>query len=395
MTTGKRRNPVLASLSWLAVLALYSLPFLRLAPNRLVSGQPIYFFSIVDGSVWLLLLMLVALVALTGVTLFKPRAAWLWAVVTIAVLAMPSLLWQAANQASISLQGELPTSLIARVSLGSAFWVTLALLGLMVSSALQQLRVHVFQAAAVLAALLLALGGLLVSGACNDLSLVKEYANRADGFGGVVGRHLQMVLLALAGTLAIGLPLGWAAHVHAKAGRLLLPLLNIIQTIPSIALFGLLMAPLALLAASLPALGRAGISGVGLAPAVMALTLYGLLPVVRGTLAGLQQVSGGMTQAASALGLTHFQALVHIELPLALPVLLGGVRTAAVSSVGLAAVTALIGAGGLGSILFEGLFANAEDVVLLGVLPIIALGVLVDALFKVLMGLARRRVHPW
>ena len=82
-------------------------------------------------------------------------------------------------------------------------------------------------------------------------------------------------------------------------------------------------------------------------------------------------------------------------LPLALPVLLGGARTAAVSSVGLAAVTALIGAGGLGSVLFEGLFANAQDVVLLGVLPIIALGVVVDALFKALMGLAWWRVHPW
>lgn len=394
MTTGKRHNPVLASLSLLVVLALYSLPFLRLAPNRLVSGQPIYFFSVVDGSAWLLL-MLVALAGLTGVTMFRPRAAWLWAVVTIAAVTMPSLLWQAAHQASISLQGELPASLIARASLGSAFWVTLTLLGFMLSSALQQLRVHAFQAAAVFATLLLALGVLLVSGACNDLSLIKEYANRADGFVGVVGRHLQIVSLALAGTLAIGLPLGWAAHAHARAGRVLLPLLNIIQTIPSIALFGLLMAPLALLAASLPALGRAGISGVGLAPAVIALTLYGLLPVVRGTLAGLQQVSGSMTQAGRALGLTHVQTLVHIELPLALPVLLGGVRTAAVSSVGLAAVTALIGAGGLGSILFEGLFANAEDVVLLGVLPIIALGVLVDALFKVLMGLARRRVHPW
>ena len=395
MTTDKRRNPVLASLSLLAVLALYSLPFLRLAPNRLVSGQPIYLFSISDGSVWLLLLMLVALVGLTAVTMFKPRAAWLWAVVTIAVVVMPSLLWQAANQAGISLQGALPTSLISRASLGSAFWVTLTVLGFMLSSALQQLRVHAFQTAAVIATLLLALGVLLVSGACNDLSLVKEYANRADGFVGVVGRHLHIVLLALAATLAIGLPLGWAAHAHAKTGRVLLPLLNIIQTIPSIALFGLLMAPLALLAASLPALGRAGISGVGLAPAVMALTLYGLLPVVRGTLAGLQQVSGTMTQAARALGLTHFQTLVHIELPLALPVLLGGVRTAAVSSVGLAAVTALIGAGGLGSILFEGLFANAQDVVLLGVLPIIALGVLVDALFNVLTGFARRRVHPW
>jgi len=153
------------------------------------------------------------------------------------------------------------------------------------------------------------------------------------------------------------------------------------------------MAPLSLLAASLPALGRAGISGVGLAPAVIALTLYGLLPVVRSVLAGLQQVSRSMRSAAAALGLTPVQVLIHIELPLALPVLMGGIRTAAVASVGLAAVTALIGAGGLGSIMFEGLFSNAQDLVLLGVLPIVALGMLVDALFKVLIGLARTRAH--
>ena len=392
MTDDKRRNPVLASLSVLMVLALSSLPFLQLAPNRLVSGQPLYFFSIIHGSAFLLVLMFVLLTVFTVVAMFKPRAAWLWAVLTLAAMCMPSLLWLAANQASISLQGELP---IARASFGSAFWVALVLLGLMVSSAVQQLRLAPLQTAAVCAALLLVSGGLLASGACDDLSLMKEYANRADGFVEVVARHVQIVLMALAFTLAIGLPLGWAVHTQVKVGRVLLPVLNIIQTIPSIALFGLLMAPLALLAASVPALGRAGISGVGLAPAVIALTLYGLLPVVRGTLAGLQQVPSAMVQAGRALGLTHFQTLIHIELPLALPVLLGGVRTAAVSSVGLAAVTALIGAGGLGSVLFEGLFANAQDVVLLGVLPIIALGVVVDALFKALMGLAWWRVHPW
>jgi osmoprotectant transport system permease protein len=398
MTDDKRRNPVLASLSVLMVLALSGLPFLQLAPNRLVSGQPLYFFSIIHGSAWSLLMVLVMLAALVLLTtlllvaMFKPRTAWLWAVLTVAAVCMPSLLWLAANQASISLQGELP---IARTSLGSAFWVALVLLGLMVSSAVQQLRLAPLQTVAVCAAILLLFVGLLASGACDDLSLMKEYANRADGFVEVALRHVQIVLLALAFTLAIGLPLGWAVHTQVKMGRVLLPVLNIIQTIPSIALFGLLMAPLALLAGSVPALGRAGISGVGLAPAVIALTLYGLLPVVRGTLAGLQQVPSAMVQAGRALGLTRFQTLIHIELPLALPVLLGGVRTAAVSSVGLAAVTALIGAGGLGSVLFEGLFANAQDVVLLGVMPIIALGVVVDALFKALMGLAWWRVHPW
>ena len=387
MAEDKRRNPVLASLSVLVAASLYGLPFLQIAPNRLVSGQPVYFFSIIHGSAWLL----VAMLALsTVVAMFKPTRAWLVTALAISAAMLPSLLWLAANQASISLQGQLP---IARASLGSAFWVALVLLGFTVSSALQQLRSTALQTAVVCFALLIAFGALLASGVCDDLSLMKEYANRADGFAQVVARHVQIVLLALTCTLAIGLPLAWAAHTYAKAGRVLLPVLNIIQTIPSSALFGLLMAPLALLTASFPLLGRAGISGVGLAPAVIALTLYGLLPVVRGTLAGLQQVPSAMAQASRALGLTPIQTLIHILLPLALPVLLGGVRTAAVSSVGLAAVTALIGAGGLGSILFEGLFANAQDVVLLGVLPIIALGVTVDALFKVLMGLALKRAH--
>ena len=389
MFSDKRRNPVLASLSLLTVAALYGLPFLQIAPNRLVSGQPIYFLAAVQGMGYLsLMLLLTPSIA----CFFKPTRVWLGALLLTASLAIPSLLWIAASQASFSLQSESP---IARASLGSACWVALVLLGFTVSSALQQLRASALQSALVWASLLLAVGLLLASGVCGDLSLMKEYANRADVFAEVVARHLQIVLLALTCTLAVGLPLGWAAHTQASVSRALLPVLNIIQTIPSIALFGLLMAPLALLAASVPALGRAGISGVGLAPAVIALTLYGLLPVVRGTLAGLQQVPSAMVQAAHALGLTGFQTLAHVELPLALPVLLGGVRTAAVSSVGLAAVTALIGAGGLGSVLFEGLFANAQDLVLLGVLPIIALGVMVDALFKLLMNLARRRVKPW
>ena len=154
------------------------------------------------------------------------------------------------------------------------------------------------------------------------------------------------------------------------------------------------MAPLALMAAYWPALGALGISGVGMAPAVIALTLYGLLPVVRGTVAGLQQVPATQLNAARALGLTPSQVLRFVAAPLALPVVLGGVRTAAVAAVGLAAITALIGAGGLGSIMFDGLFSNAQDVVLLGVLPIIALGVLLDALFRALTSLAARQAKP-
>lgn len=371
----------------LVIAALFGLPFLRVAPNRLVSGQAVYISSVMQGSVWLLLGLLFA-AALVAV--FKPGRLWLGSVLAMSAALIPGLLWLAASHANSTVQGA---ASIARTSFGSAFWLSVLLLVFLASTALQQLRATTLQRAVLGALVLLCLSAIFGSGLCDNLSLIMEYAQRSDDFALLLARHVQIVLLALVLTVCIGPPLGWLAHTFAKTGRAVLPVLNIVQTIPSIALFGLLMAPLSLLAASIPALGRAGISGVGLAPAVIALTLYGLLPVVRSVLAGLQQVSASMRSAATALGLTPFQTLVHIELPLALPVLLGGVRTAAVAGVGLAAVTALIGAGGLGSILFEGLFGNAQDLVLLGVLPIIALGMLVDALFKVLINLARLWAH--
>jgi len=388
MAEDKSRNPVLAGLFVLLVVALFSLPFLRVAPNRLVSGQPVYFSAMTHDLVWLLL---AALCIAVLIALFKPCRRWLGLVWVLSAALLPSLLWLAASYATSTSQGA---ASITRTSFGSAFWLAMVLLAFMTSTALQQQRATPLQRTAVAVAVLLALAALLASGCCDNLSLIKEYRNRADDFVPLVARHVQIILLSLACTVAIGLPVGWLAHTHVKTGRALLPVLNIIQTIPSIALFGLLMAPLSWLAASLPALGRAGISGVGLAPAVIALTLYGLLPVVRSVLAGLQQVSASMRFAATALGLTPYQVLISIALPLALPVLLGGVRTAAVASVGLAAVTALIGAGGLGSILFEGLFSNAQDMVLLGVLPIIALAMLFDTFFRLLIGLARARAQP-
>ncbi|NBX22371.1 MAG: ABC transporter permease, partial [Betaproteobacteria bacterium] len=221
-------------------------------------------------------------------------------------------------------------------------------------------------------------------GAGQDLSIAKEYANHSDVFGPAILRHLQIVLLAIAPAVAIGVPLAWRMSRARGLRETLFPVLNVIQTIPSIALFGLLMAPLAWLAAQAPALGILGISGVGLAPAVLALLLYALLPIVRSALAGLGQVPEATVTAAHAMGMTPRQVLWHVELPLALPVLLIGLRTAVVQTTGLAAVTALVGAGGLGSIMFDGLFSAANELVMLGVIPIVLLAVLADSFFKML-----------
>ena len=379
---GPRWSAAQAVLCAMVALALAGLPFLRVAPNRLVSGEAVYFALALRGSWWMLV---VPCIVLAGLCFFKPHRAALWPTVASAASLLVGLAALAAAHASFVAVAGGP---LTRTSLGGGFWLASALLGLVMADALQRLRAGRATRICFAVAVAGVFSVLLVSGWCDELSIMKEYANRSDVFFQVVARHLQIVALAVVLTLLAGLPLGWAAWRFVRVGHALFPVLNIIQTIPSLALFGLLMAPLAWLATGWPAVGQAGISGVGLAPGVIALVLYSLLPVVRGTLAGLAQVPSSVVQAANGLGLTPAQIFWRVDVPLALPVVLGGVRTATIQAIGLAAVTALIGAGGLGGIMFEGLFSSAQDLVLLGVLPIIVLGVLADGLFKGLIRLS-------
>ena len=373
---GTRWSVSQAVLCAMVALALAGLPFLRVAPNRLVSGDAVYFAPVLRGGWWILAVPCMILVVLS---FSKAHRAGLWLTVVSAASLLVGLAALAAAHASFVAQASAP---LTRTSLGGGFWLACVLLGLVMADALQRLLAGSVARIFCWVAVVLAFSILLASGWGDDLSIMKEYANRSDVFAQVMVRHLQIVALALALTLLLGLPLGWAAWRFARVGRAVFPVLNIIQTIPSLALFGLLMAPLAWLATTWPAGGQAGISGVGLVPGVLALVLYSLLPVVRSTLAGLAQVPTSVVQAANGLGLTRAQVFWRVDVPLALPVVLAGVRTATIQAIGLAAVTALIGAGGLGSIMFEGLFSSAQDLVLLGVLPIIALGVLADGLFK-------------
>ncbi|HEU4538389.1 MAG TPA: ABC transporter permease subunit, partial [Polyangiaceae bacterium] len=188
---------------------------------------------------------------------------------------------------------------------------------------------------------------------------------------GALAEHLSLVGFALAFALALGVPLGALA---ARRPRWRLPIVgaaNVLQTVPSLALFGLLL--------PLPWVG-----GVGARSAVVALVLYALLPVVRGTLAGLESVDPGVREAAEALGMTERQRLLRVELPLALPVLLAGARVAAVTCVGVATVAAAVGAGGLGALIFRGLRSNDDALLLAGALPAALLALAFDLGFGAL-----------
>lgn len=377
----QRWNPVLALYVAVALGASMGLPFVRVAPNRLLSGDPIFLGDVLQrqGSPLVVALVL-AVFTLLVLAIGQPQRRLTQALVSVAMAASLAGLWLLASHVSSSVSPvDRP---LQRTALGAGFWTLAALAWLTALDAAARLNLATLPRLLVHIAWCLPL--LLSLSEGQNLSLAKEYANHSDVVGPAVVRHLQIVLLAVVPAVVIGVPLAWRMSRSAVLRQGLFPLLNLIQTIPAIALFGLLMAPLAWLAVQLPLLGSAGIRGVGMAPAVLALFLYSLLPIVRAALAGLEQVPADTILAARAMGMSPWQIFWQIELPLELPVLLIGVRTALVQTIGLAAVCALIGAGGLGQIMFDGLFSAANELVILGVMPIVLMAMLADSFFQIL-----------
>jgi len=384
----QRYNLVLALYVALAIGAAYGLPFLRVAPNRLLSGEPVYVWEVLQlqGSPWVVALIL-AIAALLCFAVWQPRRHISQALVFLAMAANLAGMWVLAGYfAHSATQAENP---FTRTALGAGFWTLFAMAWMIALDAIERLQLTTLGRLLLQSVFLLPL--LLTLNEGQHLSIAKEYANQSDVFGAAILRHLQIVFLAVVPALLIGLLLAWRMTRKQNLRQALFPVLNVIQTIPSIALFGLLMTPLAWIAIQLPALGRAGISGVGLAPAVIALFMYALLPIVRSALAGLEQVPAQAINAARGMGMSAGQLLWQIELPLAMPVLLIGLRTALVQTTGLAAVSALVGAGGLGQMMFDGLFSAANELVILGVIPIVLLALLADTFFKVLSSLIKKR----
>lgn len=367
------------TLSILLAVAAATLPFLNYAPNRLVSGQPFPLHHFLSGAEWLLIVPVMILILLA----FLPVSRW--------NLVLMIILGEGLFIAFIALSGHQATTFsqqgspLARTSWGSGFWLSAALCLLMVADGAARITKNALWRLLINGQVWLPVVALLLSDRLDQLAVLKEYANRQDVFDQALSRHLLLLVGTLIPTLLISIPLGWLCAKKTAVQSPVFAVLNVIQTVPSIALFGLLIAPLAGLARAFPALSTLGINGIGMAPALIALVLYALLPLVRSVVAGLQQVPKEVIETAEGMGMTRGQILWYAEVPLALPVLLTGLRVVAVQTVGMAVIAALIGAGGFGAIIFQGLLSSALELVLLGVIPVIALAVIIDALFKFLL----------
>lgn len=381
----KCHNRVLLLLACVAIAAV-ALPFVNVAPNRLVSGEPRALWQVWSFTPLLLGAALASTVALA----FWPGRAALWLTLLLSEALFIVLFWSAGQAATQMASVESP---LARTSIGSGLWLWLALCLLVCSDAIRRLTPlpvwrWLLNAQFWVIPLLI-----LFSGDLNHLSLLKEYANRQEVFDNALAQHLTILFGTLIPALLLGVPLGIGCYRHPSRQGAVFTVLNVIQTIPSVALFGLLIAPLAGLVKSFPALAAAGIAGTGLTPALIALVLYALLPLVRGVVAGLSQVPPDVLESAHAMGMSARQCFWKIQLPLALPLLVRSLRVVTVQTVGMAVIAALIGAGGFGALVFQGLLSSALDLVLLGVVPTIALAVVLDALFALWLALLRRRAN--
>ena len=204
------------------------------------------------------------------------------------------------------------------------------------------------------------------------LTLFEFYARHAGEVWLLVGQHVGLVAISTAIALGLGLPLGVLVARRPAWRQPVLGLANVFQTIPSLAVFGLLIP----------------IFGIGAWTAITALVVYALLPIVRNTYAGIAGVDPAVREAGRGMGMTEGELLRLVELPLAAGVILAGVRIATVVSVGIATIAAAIGAGGLGVYIFRGVATVDNTLILAGAIPAALLALFADAL----LGLVERRV---
>lgn len=354
-----------------------TMPFFILRPNRIALGRGI---GLVEVEPHILAIIAGSWIAYAFATARSSPKAAAAVAVAIAALGMAAI-----GIAASRLAGG---DSIARLSLGSGFWLlelatyaafVIALRGGRVPTAARRSWALASSLGIALLAVLL-----MTTGSLDALSIMREWKTQRSVFATEMRRHAILTVSAVFAGGLVGLGVGGAAARRKAAKSAGFLFLNIFQTIPSLALFGLLILPLSALAARFPALRSWGISGIGAAPALIALSLYAALPIARNTCAGLEGVPAAALDAGRGMGMGMTQLFLRVELPLSLPIVVAGFRTATVQAVGNVAIAALIGAGGMGTFIFQGLGQFAMDMVLMGTLPVIALALAADAAFDFL-----------
>ncbi len=350
---------------------------MTVAANRIVAGEGLRVWQVAPPITTITASLAVAFGLLLGLL-----AAWPKIRIAGATLGLAGIVWLVALASTTLLDGA---GEFARVSPAAGFWCLAVVLALLFADGLASLSLGPWSRLGVLVLALGLLGAVLASGVLSDLSIIQEFASRKANFVSALYRHLWLAFGSLGVAAIVGLPIGVACDRNARLRETVLPILSFLQTIPSLAMFGIMIPLLGWVGDTIPGAQAIGIAGIGFAPAFLALILYSLLPVVANTVAGLESTPPAAREAARGMGMTMCQRLFKIELPLGLPIILAGLRIVLVQNIGLAVIAGLIGGGGFGVFVFQGLNQTATDLILLGALPTVALALIAAILMDILV----------
>ncbi len=196
----------------------------------------------------------------------------------------------------------------------------------------------------------------------NKMGFIEFFMYRLDEIGDALLKHVQITAVAVGLAILVGVPLGILITKRKNLANIVINVTNTFQTLPSLALFGLIIP----------------ILGIGFVPSVFVLFLYALLPIIKNTFIGINNVDPASIEAGLGMGMKKSQILTMVEIPLALPVIMGGIRISTVINIGTATIAALIGAGGLGDFIFKGISMNSNNMILTGAVPTALLAIGVD-----------------
>lgn len=208
----------------------------------------------------------------------------------------------------------------------------------------------------------------------NKISFLQFLKYRGPEIFKLTGEHMKITGVAVFLAILVGVPLGIYITKNKKVTNVILSTANIFQTLPSLALFGLIIP----------------IMGIGFKPAIFVLFLYALLPIIKNTYIGINSIEPSIIEAGRGMGMTKTQILTMVEIPLALPIIMGGIRISTVINIGTATIAALIGAGGLGDLIFKGISMGNNHLILAGAIPTALLAISVDFI----LGIVEKKLTP-
>ena len=382
--TGTRRaNAAISAAGGLiGAFALALAPFVSFRPNRIVEGETYSAIEAFGAWGW----VAVALWLAASFLVFASRPGgrrWVANLLgmgrgLIAAAALVLLLVQTGTHASDFAAGQGPA---ARTSFSWGFYVFLLALYLVLHATAADTPAW-WGRLAIWAAPFVGVVILAAAGTLGQLGIVREWTLTRNTFGRELVRHLFYALGATIGAVIIGVPLGILAARRKRAEAVIMGVLNLGQVLPVLAFVGIMIPILGGLSDRFTPLKALGISGIGWAPVMVVLLVYALFPVTRNTLVAIRQLDPAVIDTARGMGMGRRRALREVEFPLALPVVLVGVRIALVQSTAGAIIAAFVGGGGLGTIMFMGLEQTSMDLVLVGVLPIAALALVFDTMLR-------------